>query len=223
MQSWHWDHCLCKSGGENDWGHSARQFHRTKKHPKPGYGYRCLKEGKEEFDQGWLEHSTQSTSGCEKSRVCIFDVWLNLVTNIHVNKPTVAIWHANSHQKKKEQELPHCQGTSLFKVQAAHHTNGSSQIHLVCSTLIMLQGAKLYHSCYLVDYKRGVLEIMPNSKEGLIMVSAFIHLSSVACGLTWIQRCLLEKQGTHSACAQKLQRPVYEALFCELGSVFRKF
>ena len=51
----------------------------------------------------------------------------------------------------------------------------------------MLQAAMVHHLCYSVDYKRGVLEILLNSVEALITVSAFIHFSSVVCGLTYGQ------------------------------------
>lgn len=50
----------------------------------------------------------------------------------------------------------------------------------------MLQPAKVRHLCYSVDYKRGVLEILLNSQEALIMLSTFIRFSSVACPVTYM-------------------------------------
>ncbi len=50
----------------------------------------------------------------------------------------------------------------------------------------MLQTAQVHHLCYSVDYKRGVLEILLKSKEALIMLSAFIYLSSVARHVTYM-------------------------------------
>lgn len=52
----------------------------------------------------------------------------------------------------------------------------------------MLQAAKVHHLCYSVDYKRGVLEILLNSKETLIMLLEFIHF--VLCVLlhTYLKR-----------------------------------
>lgn len=54
----------------------------------------------------------------------------------------------------------------------------------------MLQAARVHHLCCSVDYKREVLEILLNSKELLIMPSAFIHLSDVVCHVT----CMLKKR-----------------------------
>lgn len=50
----------------------------------------------------------------------------------------------------------------------------------------MLQAARVHHLCYSVDYKRWVLEILLNSKEALIMLTGFIHFSSVACSVTYM-------------------------------------
>lgn len=54
----------------------------------------------------------------------------------------------------------------------------------------MLQAARVHHLCCSVDYKREVLEIPLNSKEPLIMPSAFIHFSDVACHVT----CMLKNR-----------------------------
>lgn len=50
----------------------------------------------------------------------------------------------------------------------------------------MLQAAQVRHLCYSVDYKRGVLEILLNSKEALIMIHTFIHFPNVVCCVTYM-------------------------------------
>ena len=50
----------------------------------------------------------------------------------------------------------------------------------------MQRAAKVHHLCYSVDYKRGVLEILLNSQEALIMLLTFIHFSTVACPVTYM-------------------------------------
>ena len=69
--------------------------------------------------------------------------------------------------------------------------------------------AEVHHLCFSVDYKRALLEILPNSKEALFMLGAFIHFfPSVACGITRMLIEVLIERLTDPVCAQNLQRPV---------------
>lgn len=69
----------------------------------------------------------------------------------------------------------------------------------------MLRAAKVRHLCYSVDYKRGVLEILLNSQEALIMLSTFIRFfrRRVSCYIH-AQRGVVEKQLTGTVLAQSL-------------------
>lgn len=58
----------------------------------------------------------------------------------------------------------------------------------MCSALITLLAAKVHHLCYSVDYKRGVLEILLNSKEALIMLSTVLHTINAQKGLIHVHR-----------------------------------
>lgn len=89
----------------------------------------------------------------------------------------------------------------------------------------MLQAAKVHHLCYSVDYKRGVLQILLNSKEALIILC--IHSIFQCCMSCYIhaQISFIEKQLADTVCAQNPQIicHVFEfRLLCQLRIVFPK-